>query len=96
MLEVWRASHDIEIFEPGWTSDYFCPMHNAMADGKITSVDPWQVFFNHASIYEMPHMILAAYAPVTATITIHRADSGKAVIRTQIRDIALLPTSRST
>jgi cytochrome d ubiquinol oxidase subunit I len=30
-------------------------------NGQITSVDPWQVFFNHAAIYEMPHMILAAY-----------------------------------
>jgi cytochrome d ubiquinol oxidase subunit I len=29
--------------------------------GQITSVNPWQVFFNHAAIYEMPHMILAAY-----------------------------------
>ena len=29
--------------------------------GRITSVNPWQVFFNHAAIYEMPHMILAAY-----------------------------------
>ncbi|HZC73270.1 MAG TPA: cytochrome ubiquinol oxidase subunit I, partial [Jatrophihabitans sp.] len=29
--------------------------------GRIVSVDPWQVFFNHAAIYEMPHMILAAY-----------------------------------
>ena len=29
--------------------------------GRITSVDPWQVYFNHAAIYEMPHMILAAY-----------------------------------
>src|ERR1700749_1806815 len=29
--------------------------------GKITSVSPWQVYFNHAAIYEMPHMILAAY-----------------------------------
>jgi len=29
--------------------------------GQITSVDPWQVFFNHAAPYEMPHMILAAY-----------------------------------
>jgi cytochrome d ubiquinol oxidase subunit I len=29
--------------------------------GQITSVSPWQVFFNHAAIYEMPHMILAAY-----------------------------------
>ena len=29
--------------------------------GQITSVSPWQVFFNHAAVYEMPHMILAAY-----------------------------------
>jgi cytochrome d ubiquinol oxidase subunit I len=29
--------------------------------GRITAVDPWQVFFNHAALYEMPHMILAAY-----------------------------------
>ncbi|MCW2523072.1 MAG: cytochrome ubiquinol oxidase subunit [Frankiales bacterium] len=30
-------------------------------DGRITSVNPWQVYFNHAAFYEMPHMILAAY-----------------------------------
>src|ERR1700733_2044156 len=30
-------------------------------NGQIVSVNPWQVFFNHAAIYEMPHMILAAY-----------------------------------
>ena len=29
--------------------------------GRITSVSPWRVFFNHAASYEMPHMILAAY-----------------------------------
>jgi cytochrome d ubiquinol oxidase subunit I len=29
--------------------------------GRVVSVDPWQVFFNHAAVYEMPHMILAAY-----------------------------------
>jgi cytochrome d ubiquinol oxidase subunit I len=29
--------------------------------GRITSVNAWQVFFNHAALYEMPHMILAAY-----------------------------------
>ncbi|MBO0730285.1 MAG: cytochrome ubiquinol oxidase subunit I, partial [Acidimicrobiaceae bacterium] len=29
--------------------------------GRIVSVRPWQVFFNHAALYEMPHMILAAY-----------------------------------
>jgi len=32
-----------------------------MRGGKIVSVDPWQVYFNHAALYEMPHMILAAY-----------------------------------
>jgi cytochrome bd ubiquinol oxidase subunit I len=32
-----------------------------MRDGKITLVNTWQVFFNHAAAYEMPHMILAAY-----------------------------------
>jgi cytochrome d ubiquinol oxidase subunit I len=29
--------------------------------GRIVSVDAWQVYFNHAAPYEMPHMILAAY-----------------------------------
>jgi cytochrome d ubiquinol oxidase subunit I len=29
--------------------------------GRIVAVNPWQVFFNHAAAYEMPHMILAAY-----------------------------------
>ena len=31
------------------------------AGGRITSVSTWQVYFNHAALYEMPHMILAAY-----------------------------------
>jgi cytochrome bd ubiquinol oxidase subunit I len=31
------------------------------ANGQITSVDFWQVFFARSSVYEMPHMILAAY-----------------------------------
>jgi cytochrome d ubiquinol oxidase subunit I len=30
-------------------------------DGRIVAIHPWQVFFNHAAVYEMPHMILAAY-----------------------------------
>jgi cytochrome bd ubiquinol oxidase subunit I len=30
-------------------------------NGRIVSIDPWQVLFNHASSYEMPHMIFAAY-----------------------------------
>jgi F420-dependent oxidoreductase-like protein len=29
MLEVWRAADDIAIFESGWTSDHFYPMHGA-------------------------------------------------------------------
>jgi cytochrome d ubiquinol oxidase subunit I len=29
--------------------------------GRIVSIRPWQVYFNHAAYYEMPHMILAAY-----------------------------------
>jgi cytochrome d ubiquinol oxidase subunit I len=29
--------------------------------GQIVSVNAWQVYFNHAAPYEMPHMILAAY-----------------------------------
>jgi cytochrome d ubiquinol oxidase subunit I len=31
------------------------------ANGQVTSVDVWQVFFSRAAVYEMPHMILAAY-----------------------------------
>ena len=29
MLDVWRAADDIEVFESGWTSDHFYPMHGA-------------------------------------------------------------------
>ena len=29
--------------------------------GRVVSVDPWAVFFNRAAVYEMPHMLLAAY-----------------------------------
>jgi F420-dependent oxidoreductase-like protein len=29
MLEVWRAADDIEVFESGWTSDHFYPLHNS-------------------------------------------------------------------
>jgi cytochrome d ubiquinol oxidase subunit I len=32
-----------------------------LVDGRVAQVEPWQVFFNHASAYETPHMILAAY-----------------------------------
>jgi cytochrome bd ubiquinol oxidase subunit I len=30
-------------------------------NGQVSSVDVWQVFFSRAAVYEMPHMILAAY-----------------------------------
>jgi len=33
-------------------------------DGHVVAIDPWQVFFNRAASYEMPHMILAAYMVV--------------------------------
>jgi cytochrome bd ubiquinol oxidase subunit I len=36
--------------------------------GRITSVDAWQVYFNHAALYEMPHMILAAYLVTGFTV----------------------------
>jgi cytochrome d ubiquinol oxidase subunit I len=29
--------------------------------GRITAVNPWSVYFNHATPYEVPHMVLAAY-----------------------------------
>jgi cytochrome bd ubiquinol oxidase subunit I len=35
-----------------------------LSRGRIVAVDPWQVFFNRASLYETPHMILAAYMVV--------------------------------
>ena len=37
------------------------PSGYTMAHGQITSVDPVAVFFNGATYYEAPHMILAAY-----------------------------------
>ena len=36
--------------------------------GRIVSVNTWQVFFNHAALYEMPHMILAAYMVTGFTV----------------------------
>ena len=32
-----------------------------LRDGHVIAVEPWAVFFNRAAIYEMPHMVLAAY-----------------------------------
>jgi F420-dependent oxidoreductase-like protein len=29
ILDVWRAADDIDLFESGWTSDHFFPMHGA-------------------------------------------------------------------
>jgi cytochrome bd ubiquinol oxidase subunit I len=37
------------------------PQGYTLANGKVTSVDPWKVIFNPAVPYEVPHMILAAY-----------------------------------
>jgi cytochrome d ubiquinol oxidase subunit I len=37
-------------------------------NGRIVSVNIWQVYFNHAAIYEMPHMILAAYMVAGFTV----------------------------
>jgi cytochrome bd ubiquinol oxidase subunit I len=36
--------------------------------GRIVAVDPWQVYFNHAAPYEMPHMVLAAYMVAGFTV----------------------------
>jgi cytochrome d ubiquinol oxidase subunit I len=36
--------------------------------GRIVSVNPWQVYFNHAAYYQMPHMILAAYMVTGFTV----------------------------
>jgi cytochrome bd ubiquinol oxidase subunit I len=36
--------------------------------GRITSVNTWQVYFNHAALHEMPHMILAAYMVTGFTV----------------------------
>ena len=41
-----------------WMND---PSGFTMSGGRITSVDPVAVFFNGATWYETPHMILAAY-----------------------------------
>jgi cytochrome d ubiquinol oxidase subunit I len=38
------------------------------SDGRVTSVNAAQVFFNHAALYEMPHMILAAYMVTGFTV----------------------------
>ncbi len=41
-----------------WMND---PSGFTLSHGRITSVDPVTVFFNGATYYEVPHMILAAY-----------------------------------
>jgi cytochrome bd ubiquinol oxidase subunit I len=46
------------------------PSGFTLSHGKITSIDPVAVFFNGATYYEVPHMILAAYmvaGGITAT-----------------------------
>jgi len=37
-------------------------------NGRITSVDVWQVYFSRSALYEMPHMILAAYMVTGFTV----------------------------
>jgi cytochrome d ubiquinol oxidase subunit I len=37
------------------------PRGFTLRDGKVVSIDPVAVFFNRATAYEVPHMILAAY-----------------------------------
>ncbi|MGO9488618.1 MAG: cytochrome ubiquinol oxidase subunit I [Solirubrobacteraceae bacterium] len=32
-----------------------------MRAGRVVAVEPWSVYFNRATYYEMPHMLLAAY-----------------------------------
>jgi cytochrome d ubiquinol oxidase subunit I len=41
-----------------WMND---PAGYTMSGGRITQVDPVAVFFNGATAYEVPHMVLAAY-----------------------------------
>jgi alkanesulfonate monooxygenase SsuD/methylene tetrahydromethanopterin reductase-like flavin-dependent oxidoreductase (luciferase family) len=33
VLEVWRAADDIDVFESGWVSDRFYPMHTGDLSG---------------------------------------------------------------
>ncbi len=37
------------------------PSGFTLTDGVVSHVDPWAVFFNPATPYEVPHMVLAAY-----------------------------------
>jgi cytochrome d ubiquinol oxidase subunit I len=37
-------------------------------NGQITTVNVWQVFFTRSTIYEMPHMVLAAYMVTGFTV----------------------------
>ena len=37
------------------------PSGFTLKDGRVASVDPWAVFFNPATPYEVPHMVIAAY-----------------------------------
>jgi cytochrome d ubiquinol oxidase subunit I len=43
------------------------PSGFTLKNGHVSSVDPWAVFFNKATGYEVPHMIFAAYL-VTAFV----------------------------
>jgi cytochrome d ubiquinol oxidase subunit I len=37
------------------------PAGFSLRAGHVVAVKPWSVFFNGAAVYEMPHMVLAAY-----------------------------------
>lgn len=37
------------------------PVGFTLKAGRVVTVDPLNVFFNHATAYEMPHMLIAAY-----------------------------------
>lgn len=44
------------------------PSGFTMRHGRITSIDPWAVFFNRAMPYESAHMLLAAYMVTGFTV----------------------------
>src|SRR5215813_5499908 len=54
MLEVWRAADEIEVFESGWTSDHFYPMHNA--DPSCPRLEGWTTLTALAQATRRPRM----------------------------------------
>jgi F420-dependent oxidoreductase-like protein len=39
MLDLWQAADEIDVFESGWTSDHFYPMH--AADMSVPRLEGW-------------------------------------------------------